>query len=103
MLRQMHHGVQRQLQSGVGRDAVQNHRYRAAVGHLQGKHRGGVRKPERTFASFSLSEAFADLREVPDQSSAVHLALVEAGRHHEDGVRPGCSHLLRELDGGSGG
>lgn len=35
MLRQMHDSIQRQVHSRVGRHAVQNHRHRAAVGHLQ--------------------------------------------------------------------
>ena len=35
MLGQLRHGVQRQLQARVGRHAVQNHRHRAAVRHLQ--------------------------------------------------------------------
>lgn len=45
----------------------------------------------------------ADLGEVLHEGAAVHLALVEAGRHHEDGVGSGGRHLLRELDCGSGG
>lgn len=38
VLSQLHHGVQRQLQARVGRHVVQNHRHRAAVRHLQGRH-----------------------------------------------------------------
>lgn len=45
----------------------------------------------------------ADLCEVLDQSAAVHLALIEAGRHHEDDVGSGRRHPLRELHGGSRG
>ena len=45
----------------------------------------------------------ADLCEVLDQSAAVHLAFIEAGRYDEDGVGSGCRHLLRELHRGSGG
>lgn len=51
----------------------------------------------------TLSCLSADLREVLDQSTAVHLALVVAGRYHEDCVGSGCRHLLRELHRVSGG
>lgn len=39
VLAQLHHGIQRQLQARVSRDAVENHRDRAAVGHLRVKRR----------------------------------------------------------------